>query len=220
MRAQWRDLPRPQWAREYLSLWPETFTARAIPAALWEAAHMTERLAIPERVAFGWAIRPGGSVAAIAAAWRDRDGVAYVEIIDHRPGTKWIPARAQDLTKRYRGAIVGFDARGEGAATRTESERLTPRPRLQEHRWTDITAGSIQFLRDLERGSLRHFGQLPLNLAVSQASRRDSGDAGAWTWSPMSHDSEIVCLDAATRALRQWDMAPVAGSVGVIRPSR
>ena len=220
MRAQWRDLPRPQWAREYLSLWPETFTARAIPAALWEAAHMTERVAIPERVAFGWAIRPGGSVSAIAAAWRDRDGVAYVEIIDHRSGTKWIPQRAQDLTKRYRGSIVGFDARGEGAATRTEAERLQPRPRLQEHRWTDITAGSIQLLRDLERGTLRHFGQLPLNLAVSQASRRDSGDAGAWTWSPMTHESEIVCLDAVTRALRQWDMHPVAGSVGVIRPSR
>jgi hypothetical protein len=36
----------------------------------------------------------------------------------------------------------------------------------------------------------------------------------------MTHDSEIVCLDAATRALRQWDMVPVAGSVGVIRPNR
>jgi hypothetical protein len=220
MRAQWHDLTRPAFAREYLSLWPETFTTRAIPAALWSRALMVERPPIPDKVAFGWAIRPGGSVAAIAAAWRDADGVAYVEVIAHESGTKWLPERAQYLTRRYRGAAVGFDARGEGGATRTEAMRLSPKPRLAEHRWADITAGSIQFLRDLERGTLRHFGQLALDQAVAGASRRDSGDAGAWTWSPMTSDADIVTLDAATRALRQWDNNPApAGATRVLRPS-
>lgn len=223
MRAQWRDLPRPQWAREYLSLWPETFTTRVIPAPLWEAAHYAgTRPARPSRVAFGVAVKPGGSVAAIAAAWRDETGTAFVEVVRHESGTKWLPSELQRLTNSpdYRGAVVGYDARGEGAATRTETDRLRPPARMNEHRWNDITAGSIQLMRDLERGTLRHFGQLSLDLAVSVASRRDSGDVGAWTWAPMQPAADIVCLDAATRALRQYDSAPVPGSgIKILRPT-
>lgn len=205
MRAQWHELPRPQWAREYLSLWPETYTARAIPANLWADAGLERKKPFPERVAFGLAMRPGGSVSAIAAAWRDDRGVGYVEIVDHRPGTAWVPKRMQYLTGKYRGASIAYDLRGEGGATRTEAERLTPRPRMDEQKWPDLTAGSIQFLRELERGTVKHFGQTGLDAAVAGASRRDSGDSGQWTWTPMQPGGDIVCLDAASRALRNWD---------------
>jgi len=206
MRAQWAELPRPQWAREYLSLWPETFSQRAIPVQLWEDARLPRKVPKPAKVAFGLAIKPGGSVAAIVAAWRDGDGVGFVEVVDHRPGTRWVPKRVIELTGRYKGSTVGYDARGEGGATKTEVDRISGgRVVMSEQKWPDLTAGSIQFLRDLERGMLKHFTQQGLDTAVADASRRDSGDVGQWTWSPMEPGRDIVCLDAASRALRNWD---------------
>jgi hypothetical protein len=204
MRAQYRDLPRPQWAREYLSLWPETYSQRAISAALWESARLDEKRPRPDLVAFGLSIKPGGAVAAVVAAWRE-NGVGYIEVVDHRPGTSWLPSRLQYLTSKYRGSLTAYDPRGEGGATRTECDRLSPRPRLDAQQWPDITAASIQFLRELERGSLKHFGQHGLDHAVSHASRRDSGDSGQWTWARMEPTDDIVCLEAASRALRAWD---------------
>ena len=206
MRAQWKELPRPEWAREYLSLWPETFTKRAIGAQLWTDARL-EKIPKPPLLTFGLAIRPGGSAAAIVAAWRDGDGVGYVEVVDHRPGTRWIPERIKHLTSTYRRSTVAYDVRDkEAAATRTEVLRFGVAERLlQKQQWPEISAGAIQFLRELERGKLKHFGQIGLDAAVAAASRRDSGDAAQWTWTPMEAGGDIACLDAASRALRNWD---------------
>jgi hypothetical protein len=206
MRARHEDpsFSKPEWAREYLSLWPETFSQRAIPVQLWEDARLPALIPRPPRVAFGMAIKTGGSVAAIVAAWRDRDGVGYVEVVDHKPGTRWMPKRIRELATKYR-TTVAYDGIGEGGATRVEVDRLGGRDVMVDHRWPDVAGGAIQLLRDLERGQVKHFGQGPLDAAVAHASRRDSGDKGQWTWSPMQPGQDIVCLDAASRALRHWD---------------
>jgi hypothetical protein len=208
MRAQWNELPRPEWAREYLSLWPETFTNRAIPVQLWNDARLEQKIPKPDLLTFGLAIRPGGSAAAIVAAWRDAQGIGYVEVVDHRPGTRWIPERIKHLTSTYRRSTVAYDVRDkEATATRTEALRFgIPERLLQKQQWPDISAGAIQFLRELERGKLKHFGQIGLDTAAAAASKRDSGDTAQWTWTPMQSGTDIACLDAASRALRNWDM--------------
>ncbi|HWO51553.1 MAG TPA: hypothetical protein VNN23_08150 [Ornithinibacter sp.] len=207
MRAQWAELPRPEWAREYLSLWPETFSQRAITAQLWDDARLPKKLPKPDVITFGLAIRPGGSAAAIVAAWRNGDGVAFLEVVDHRPGTRWIPERIKHLTTTYRRSTVAYDVRDkEATATQREVLRFGVAERLlQKQQWPDISAGAIQFLRELERGTLKHFGQIGLDSAVAAASKRDSGETAQWTWTPMQAGGDIACLDAASRALRNWD---------------
>jgi len=206
MRKNWRGMPRPQWAREYLSLWPETFGVRAIDALLWEQCGLKTKPARPERVAFGMSVKPGGATAAIAAAWRNAKGVAYIEVVDHRSGTKWLPQRMQELSKSYRGATVAYDDIGEGKATATECEALSPRPRLRMQTYRETAAGCVQFMRELERGNLRHAHQIGLDSAVEAAGRRETrGDQGVWLWTPAEHGADITPLDAATRALRNWD---------------
>ena len=207
MRKNWRKLPRPQWAREYLSLWPETFGSRVIDAELWEKARLAKKPAMPQRVAFGLAIKPGGSTAAICAAWRSSSGVAYIEVVEHRLSTNWIPERMQELTRKYRGSTVAYDDIAEGKATATEAEHLSPKPRLQVQTYTQTAAGCIQFMRELERGNLRHSGQNGLEAAVPVAARREvrGNDRGVWLWTPAEPGADITCLDDATRALRNWD---------------
>lgn len=206
MRKNYRALPRPQWAREYLSLWPETLGARAIPAEQWADAALAKKLAIPERVAFGVAIKPGGSYAAIVAAWRNPKGTAYIELVEHRVGTAWLPERMQELTRKYRGSTVAYDDIAEGKATATESLRMNPRPKLRIQTYRENAAGCVQVLRDLERGKLKHFDQPGLNAAAARAARREvRGDTGVWLWTVSQPGDDITPLDAATRALRNWD---------------
>lgn len=221
MRKNWRKLTRPKWAREYASMWPETFGTTTIKTELWtaEGVALQKKLARPPRVAFGLAIKPGGSVAAIVAAWRGANGQAYVEVVEHRSGTAWLPKRMQELTKTYRGSSVAYDDIAESKATEVETRTLSPKPRLQLQTYRETAAGCIQFLRELERGNLRHFDQIGLNAAVVVAGKRETrGDNGVWLWTPTEPGADITCLDAATRALRHWDQhyARTNGSTGVV----
>lgn len=205
MRKNWRKFDKPKWAREYLSMWPVTAGARVIDPEFWEAskAKMGQR---PARVAFGFDIKPGGSVAAVCAAWRNSRGVAFIEVIDHRPSTDWMPERGQYLTKTYRGSTLAYDDIAEGKATATEMQRLSPRPRLRLQTYRETAAGCVQFDRDLKRGKLKHFDQAGLNSAVEHAAKRQvRNDQGVWLYTIDEPTADITCLMAAVRALRNWD---------------
>lgn len=209
MRKNWRKLPKPQWAREYASMWPETYGQVAIPADQWQDAALSTKPRRPSRVAFGFDIKPGGSVACIVAAWRSPQGVAYLEVVDHRSGTLWMPDRLQHFTRTYRGSSTAYDDIAEGKATAIECQRteMKPRPALRPQTYSETAAGCVQLLRDLERGSIRHCDQVSLNAAAALAAKREvrGSDRGIWLWTPAEKGADITALVAATRALRNWD---------------
>jgi hypothetical protein len=119
----------------------------------------------------------------------------------------WLPKRMQELSHRFPGSTIAFDDIGEGRATALEAARLRPKPRLRVQTYSDTAAGCVQFLRDLERGTLIHFtGQTGLDSAVEQAAKRSMrNDDKVWLFTPMERGGDITCLDAAVRALRNWD---------------
>jgi hypothetical protein len=207
MRKSWHKLTKPKWAREYLSMWPKSKGAVVISPEQWEAGiRKGRRPPLPARVAFGVAIKPGGSVAAVCAAWRNASGQAFIEVIQHLPGTDWVPDYMQQLTKAHRGATVAYDDIGEGKATATEAQLLTPRPRLKVQTYSETAAGCVQIMRDLARGKLTHFDQAGLNVAVRIAAKREvRNDKGLWLWTVTDPTDDITPLDAATKALRNWD---------------
>lgn len=207
MRERYDSIPLPQWVREYLSIWPETAGARAIPAEQWaNAKHTRNRPAIPALVSFGMAIKRNGSAACIVAAWRDSRGNAYIEVVDHRAGTQWLPKRAQELTRKYRGSTIAYDDIGQGRALATEMLALSPKPRLRSINYNDQGAAVLALLAALERGKLKHFDQLSLNVAVNSVTKREvRTDRGVFLWKPAELDADITPVDAATLALRNWD---------------
>src|SRR5690606_2236576 len=115
----------------------------------------------------------GGSAAAIVAAWRNSRGVACIEVVEHRSGTTWIPKRAQELTRKYRGSTIAYDDIAEGKATATEMQLLSPKPRLRVQTYRENAAGCVQILRDIHRGKLNHYGQAGLDAAVAVAAKRE-----------------------------------------------
>ncbi|MGO2658421.1 MAG: hypothetical protein ACTH9T_04860 [Mycetocola reblochoni] len=205
MRKNWRKLPRPQWAREYLSLWPEGYGLTAIRSDLWDAARTETKKRRPSRVAFGWDTRPGGKSSAVCAAWRDSRGVAHVELVAHRLGTSWLPKLGADLSANYTGSTLAYDDIAEGKATALEMQRLRPRPRVRIISYRDMASGCVQFMRDLEAGNLRHYDQPGLDDAAAHATKREvRGDQGVWLWSS-DGAGDVSPLVAATRALTNWD---------------
>lgn len=217
MRKRYRDplIPLPQWAREYLSIWPRTAGSRVIAPDWWEAGQLLTFPKMPKRVAFGRDIKPGGESGAIAAAWRDDAGVAHVELVDHRSGTDWLPAVEQALCKAFPGCDIAYDDIQEGRATTTASLQLRPRPRLKVQTYRDHAAGCTTFLRELQLAgepatrerTIKHADQRSFTAAVAVAAKRTvRDDRGLWMWTTGPEGGDVTPLVAATRALRNWDM--------------
>lgn len=208
MIENWEGMAKPKWAREYISMWPDVGEDIVIDPAKWDQGALLEFPTIPNRVAFGTDIQPGGAVAAIAAAWRDADGNAYIEIVDHQIGNAWLPPRFQHYTReKYRGSSVAFDKIAEGEATYVETRRIHPRPKLQIQTWAETAAGCVTFMRELDGGTLFHFaGQVGFNEAVQVAKKREikGNDRGVWIFTAAPGD-DVTPLLAGVRALRNWD---------------
>jgi hypothetical protein len=215
MRKRWARMPRPQFAREYLSIWPEDHTAGAIDLSRWMAGAIPDDPATwdrPEVVGFGYMVDPHGDESgAIVAAWRDDEGTAYLELVAHRPGTDWMPAELVRLGGKYRRPI-GYDAVGAqiGVAESTQALARTQRtrpPKLDPVNLAGMRVACSALLRDITRGRVRHFDQPGLSNAVRVAAKRFVSDTG-WVWSLKQSRGDITPLVAATLALRIYDQTP------------
>lgn len=214
MRARFKGFQDPlnptavgvKWTREYMCRWPEDYSAAVIPSALWAAAEST-MLPRPQDVAFGYDISPNGSTSAIVAAWRV-DGIAYLELVEHRQGSTWLKPRIVALAKKYT-APVGLNYIGATQAVAEEIERARsiPKARVKGQGFTDIPPACVTFLRDLEDGNLKHFNQPGLTDAAMFAAKRSMGE-NRWGWGRGASGGDITPLMAATMALRAYDSTP------------
>lgn len=117
------------------------------------------------------------SSAMIGAAWWV-DGVAHLEIVDDKPGTDWVPARAAELAGRYgQGAktVVVVDPATEAGELVAALEahrslsvvKVTPAERVAAcGRWFDLAS----------RPGLTHNGDPAFEDAIKTAAWRDVGD--------------------------------------------
>jgi hypothetical protein len=163
--------------------------------------------------AFAYDVAPDGSSAAIAAAWRV-DGIAYLEIVDHRLGTTWLVPRLCELAKRYR-AIIGHDTIGAALAEAELLGRKRPKPRTYPATMRDVTNGCFTFMRELASGNLKHFDQIPLSEAAARAAKRPLSE-NSWAWGRRLSGGDITPLVAATLALRTYDQLKPRTAVRIV----
>jgi phage terminase large subunit-like protein len=196
-----QKLPRPNFLREYLGIWPEDYSQSAIDAEAW-AACSTEFSKKPEQFALAFDVSVDGSVACIAAAWREGDQ-AYVEIVEHKLGTDWLVPRINELARKYR-LPIAHDSVGSVLVEVAALQRLRPRPKLQPLGYRDLAPGCASIMKEINARTLRHFDQPSLNEAVAKVVKRPLGDNG-WAWGRRASGGDITPLAAATFALRAYD---------------
>ncbi|WP_406004422.1 terminase [Streptomyces sp. NBC_00987] len=174
-------------------------TWQVIGEDAWRALAAAE--SAPEgTVAFAVDMTPERSHAAIAVAgaWR---GGTHVEVVDHRPGTAWVVARAKELHTRWKPKAWIVDAGGpagsliQDLADELGVEIVSPKTR-------EVAQAAGQFYDAVTDQSVSHLDQAPLATALAGAQKRPLGDA--WAWARRGVTVDISPLVAVT--LAKWGL--------------
>lgn len=190
--------------RNYLNQWPEVPVLneadrdQVIPEQQWDECCDPDAL-VSDPVTFALDVTPDRSAASIAAAGAGGDAIV-LEIVDNRPGTRWVVPRVVQLLATHPGSTVVLD---KGSAARSlipdlEAAGIT----LTIAGMGDHADACSALYDDVVALSVRHLGQPILEAAVAGAVKRTSGTGGLWLWDRTSTSIDISPLVAVT--LARW----------------
>lgn len=194
-----RKLGKLGFARESLCVWPRPVQVGAgvIDLELWaERGDPTSRPAPGSPLVFGIDASPGGRSAAIASGGCREDERLHTKIVDYRPGTGWVVARAVELRDRYKPVAFLLDPSGPAGALLGDLLAAGIDPILVSGREMAQACGAL--VNDLKDDRWRHCDQEALNAAVEQSTTRASADA--WVWARRDFDGDVCPLYAVTLA--------------------
>lgn len=180
--AQWAVIPEPKW--------------RTVADPASEPAGI---------VAFAIHVAPDRSWAAIATAGRRADGLIHLEVVEHRPGTAWVPERAKTLVDRWDPCALVVDAGSPAGSLIADLDALGLDLTMPSHREVGHAFGQLVDGVVPEEGepTVRVLPHPALDAAVAGAVTRPLGDAKAWDARAASVD--ICPLVAVTFAA--WGFA-------------
>lgn len=211
LERRFKKMPLPQFAREYLCMWPADAATSAVDMDAWAAA---ERPAPDLPGKYGWAydVAPDGSSAALVAAWRDDAGDAWFEVIDHRQGTDWLPGVIRDIYKGHRIPVV-WDHIGANNEPAARLDSFRPKVRNTGlHYSKGVIPAEASFVRELNAGRLRHSGQVSLTAALDGAAWRNT--EGYRLWGRKASANDIAPAVAAALALHHYDTDVIRRGTG------
>jgi phage terminase large subunit-like protein len=165
--------PEDVFRTEVLCQWV-TSVDSAIPGEVWRtlADPATEHGRFP---IFALDVAPDQSTASIAVAWKRTDGVAYVDLTDHREGVDWIVARAAQLKQRYNGKLI-VEKTGTAGFLIPALEAAGIRLELvARHFYADACSALDAAISGLQ---MRHSNHPDLNQAVAAARWYAGGETG------------------------------------------
>jgi hypothetical protein len=208
LKRNWALLTPDAFAREYLNLWGDASGDGGLFSQdVWANLFLTSELPTPpKRFALGVAATEDS--ASIVAAWRE-DGEGRLLLLDHRPGRAWLPLAARDLARKYRVPIV-LDPRASQVMqdVKQRLEQLRPAPRLEVQDYEDVGAAHERIVQEIDRGTVRHFGQDELSTAFTRVKRQQMG--AKWKFGRINDGDDITPAQAAILALRYYDATPRA----------
>lgn len=196
--------------RAYLNVFEGSASGRVIPDLAWKASLDTAvKLEPGPSLSLSYDVAVDRSSSSVSLAGRVGDRVA-VEVVDHRPGTEWVPARVKELRDKYRLRVVADEYGPAVTVTRALAD-LGLRPTMLGT--ADVIVSAAELLDDVltpvDRDDpespprFAHRGQGPLELAVKVAAKRKVGDGWAFTRSGSAGDvSPIIAASLAAHDAR------------------
>ena len=187
-----------------------------VPADRWALTVGPPTRAGAGEVSIGYAIAKDGAHSSIAIGAGSLAD-PYVEVIDHRADSSWLPARLVELVAKWQPIAVGFNNNGPAGAQAAavleafraagiSADLLVP-VNTQEYKqacggfYTDVVEDQVDSSGAVIGGRprlVRPDGQGPLDVAVAEASERPLGDA--WAWDIRNATVPISPLEAVTVA--------------------
>lgn len=188
------------WRRAYASQ-PERGTVEPSPIDIEEWAAVVDRASQHEgRLVYGIDTTPDRSMTSVGVAGAREAGGYLIEVIETRPGTRWVPEFLADVVARNGGVGVAIDPGSPAGALipDLEAEGLEVIPmNARQH------AQACGALVDrIPTGEVFHLGQPALDAAVIGAKKRLLMDAFAWDRKKPDVDiAPLVCVTLAFGAL-------------------
>ncbi|GAA2516734.1 hypothetical protein [Winogradskya humida] len=202
VRSMRQSMPPEEFGREFMVWWDDPEDEAGLPLEAWGLCADVASAPI-SRPVFMIDAAPKSKSAAIVAAMLRPDGLIHLEVVDHRPGTAWLPGRAVQLLK-HRPLDWVIDPGGPAGALLPDLITAKIEPRQMSTR--DLGQACEAFSAAVENHGLRHLGDPVLARAIRSAARRDIGD-GLWAWSRRRSDVDITTLVGATGAF--WGLSVV-----------
>jgi len=217
--AEIRELEERTFAVERLGVgdWPpiDGSSVQVIAIERWDAladdpAADGARMLDPCCLSFD--VTPDRAHAAITAAGRRSDGRVQVEVVEHRPGTAWLPARLSEIAERNEPVAIMADPSGPAGSLVHECEDLGLKIELVSA--PDYAKAFGHLLDLVDDDGLRHLGGQNLRNAVKGATKRPIGD-GAFGWGRRNSTVDISPLVAATLAAWGWSTLGWEGDTAI-----
>lgn len=187
-------MPELEFARERLGIWDDGRRDAVIPMDVWEASADSRSVPV-DPVSFAVDVPPDRSAASIAIAGRRADGLAHVEVVDHRKGTHWVVERTAELAKRWTPAAVVVDPSGPAGSLIPDLEAAGVTVTTTSAREMAQACGAF-YDTAIDR-RLRHLDQPLLNSALGAARKRNLGDSWAWHRRDLTDISPLVACTLA-----------------------
>lgn len=191
-----------EFCREYLGLWPADASVSAVDLDAW-GNNTRPAGPRPARVGLAFDVAPDGSCAALACAWRDESGHAFVELLAFESGVAWLPAEAHRVARASRAGLA-YDVIGANTNPADTVHRKRPPVKLLPMNVKDVQGAAQRLVSETSGGTLHHFGQKDLTLAVEGANWRTVGESGR-AFGHKASTSPIVPLTSAALALWAYD---------------
>jgi hypothetical protein len=168
-----------------------------IPRKWWDASVDTaDNPPRPARPVFAVEFAEDRSAAAIAVAGARPDGLAGVQLVEYKPGTKWVLARCVDINNNWNPVRWVIDPRS-AAGSLADDLRRAGLP-VEETSARDVAHACGTFFDGMRDGLFAHYGQSPLRTALAGADRRPLSEA--WAWDRRNTAADASPLLAATFA--------------------
>lgn len=189
------SLADDDFARERLSLWGTVAAQQVVDLERWSAL-ADEAPPKVSRPALAVDVTPDRSKASVAWCGVRPDGRRHVEVVRNAAGTGWVVAELVERASQ-RGAPVVLDASGPAGSLIPALSEAGVEPVVVSAR--EMAQACGQLFDAVVDGSVSHFDQPALNVALAAARKRPLGDA--WAWHRKDASADISPLVAVTLAL-------------------
>jgi hypothetical protein len=200
--------------RAYGNLTGDSDVDRLIPAAVVAASTTLDTIPTEVEPGIAFDVDPDRRTATISAAWRDADGRALVEVIEHGLGTRWVAGAVVGILERQGISRVTANNAGPARDVADEIERAgITRPgepsrfEVQRVSAMDYAAACVRVYDELKvtpRPTIQHNGAEDLVEAFRHTGRRNLGNS----WAFDSTGEPITPVTSATLAVWAADHPP------------
>lgn len=170
-----------------------------LPQEAWRACLDPAAAPGGRALAYGVETAHDGSSTALVAASLDGRGRVVVEVVEHAPGTDWVPDVWRRVRARNRGVLYADQLGPTAPVVDALTRQRLPVTLLTT---TQYATACSTFMDDCVNGRLAHRGQPVLDAAARTATARAVGDR--WVWERRGRDvSTLVAATVAAHGARR-----------------